>query len=107
MTAKVETCSCFCGTIVAELHGEPFWICYDHDEDCRRAIGSPLNVWVGYRPNEFKLIRGVPRAFSKTKGVTRTFCADCGTSISYADGLPRTDGYSRVRDEVFGRPVDW
>src|SRR4051812_34960293 len=31
------------------MHGEPFWICYDHDDDCRRAIGSLVNVWVGYR----------------------------------------------------------
>jgi hypothetical protein len=81
----METGSCYCGAVAAQLSGEPFWICYDHDDDCRRAIGSPLNIWVGYRPAEFRLIRGVPKAFSRTKGVTRTFCADCGTSISYAD----------------------
>jgi hypothetical protein len=85
MNSRIETGSCFCGAIAAELSGEPFWICYDHDDDCRRAIGSPLTIWVGYRPEELKLIRGVPKSFSKTKGVTRTFCADCGTSISYAD----------------------
>jgi hypothetical protein len=85
MNSRVETGACFCGAITAELRGEPFWICYDHDDDCRRAIGSPLNIWVGYRPGEFKLIHGAPKRFSKTKGVARTFCADCGTSISYAD----------------------
>ena len=85
MTERVETGACFCGAIAAELRGDPFWICYDHDDDCRRAVGGPLNVWVGYRPDEFRLTRGAPKSFSKTKGVVRTFCPDCGTSIAYRD----------------------
>jgi hypothetical protein len=85
MNLRVETGSCFCGTVAAEISGEPFWICYDHDDDCRRAIGSPLNIWVGYRPEQFRLVRGMPKPFSKTKSVTRSFCGDCGTSISYKD----------------------
>ena len=93
MTGRIETGACFCGAIAAEMRGEPFWICYDHDDDCRRAIGSPLNIWVGYRPNQFRLTRGAPRSFSKTKGVTRTFCPDCGTSIGYAD--------EGLRDELY------
>ena len=67
------------------MRGEPFWICYDHDDDCRRAIGSPLTIWIGYRPSEFHLTRGALRSFSKTKGVIRTFCLEYGTSISYFD----------------------
>jgi len=93
MSGRIETGACFCGAIAAEIHGEPFWVCYDHDDDCRRAIGSPLNIWVGYRPNQFRLIRGTPKSFSRTKGVFRTFCSECGTSISYLD-----DGLS---DELY------
>ena len=93
MENRIETGSCFCGAIAAEMHGEPFWICYDHDDDCRRAIGSPLNVWVGYRTNQFRLTRGMPKSFSKTKGVVRTFCPECGTSISYLD--------QGLRDELY------
>jgi hypothetical protein len=29
--------------------------------------------------------KGTLRSFSKTKGVVRTFCSDCGTSVSYLD----------------------
>jgi hypothetical protein len=86
---RIETGSCFCGSISAEMHGDPFWICSDHDDDCRKAIGSPLTVWVGYRPAQFRLLTGAPKKFSRTRGVLRTFCADCGTSIAYLDqGLP-------------------
>jgi hypothetical protein len=93
MNLRLETGSCFCGAVAAEISGEPFWICYDHDDDCRRAIGSALNIWVGYRPEQFKLVRGIPKSFSKTIGVTRTFCGECGTSISYKD-----DG---LKDELY------
>jgi hypothetical protein len=85
MDNRIETGACFCGAIAAEMRGEPFWICYDHDDDCRRALGGALTVWVGYRPTEFRLIRGAPKSFSKTKGVVRTFCGNCGTSIGYSD----------------------
>ena len=85
MGTRVESGACFCGGITAEAHGEPFWICYDHDDDCRRAIGGPLTIWIGYRPNQFRLTHGNPKSYSKTKGVVRTFCPECGTSISYMD----------------------
>lgn len=85
MSERVETCSCFCGDIRAELKGDPFWINYDHDDDCRKAIGSPLNVWVGYRPTQFRLVSGELSTFSKTRGVVRSFCGRCGTSIGYED----------------------
>ena len=89
MTARRETGTCFCEAISYEMTGEPFWTCYDHDDDCRRAIGGPLTVWVGYRPEQIFIISGAPKSFSKTKGVIRTFCADCGTSIGYQDdGIP-------------------
>jgi hypothetical protein len=81
---RTGTGRCFCGAIAAEMTGEPFWICFDHDEDCRRAIGSPLAVWIGYRPGQV-LFTGEPARFSRTPGVVRTFCGRCGTSIGYAD----------------------
>ena len=85
MDERIETGHCFCGAVAAEMRGDPFWICYDHDDDCRRAIGGPLTVWVGYRTTELRWIRGIPKAFSGTVGITRTFCSACGSSISYTD----------------------
>ncbi|MDG4851215.1 MULTISPECIES: GFA family protein [unclassified Mesorhizobium] len=85
MESTIETGACFCGAIAAEMQGDPFWICFDHDDDCRRAIGSPLTIWIGYRPDQFRLTRGQPREFSKTRGIVRSFCEKCGTSIAYRD----------------------
>ena len=102
---RIEPGHCFCGRIQALMHGEPFWICYDHDDDCRRAIGSPLTIWVGYRPEQFVLKSGYLKTFSKTPGIVRTFCGDCGTSIGYEDqGLPDNSTSASVsctRQNVF------
>ncbi|HET7409576.1 MAG TPA: GFA family protein [Paracoccaceae bacterium] len=143
MTGRIETGRCFCGAIAARMTGEPFWICFDHDDDCRRAIGGPMTVWIGYRPDQIRFTKGEPASFSKTPGVVRTFCSRCGTSIGYndeglaaesylsigfmdrperfapaahagwkeklswlhvADGLDRTDMYTRPRDPAVGYP---
>jgi len=96
MSERIETGACFCGAVAAELRGDPFWVCYDHDDDCRRAIGSPLTIWVGYRPHQVTLLRGSPKSFSKTKGVVRTFCADCGTSIGYRDEGIADESYVNI-----------
>lgn len=86
---RIERGSCFCGQIVLEARGEPFWINADHDDDCRKAIGGPMTVWIGYRQGQVRFLCGEPKRFSRTPGVTRGFCATCGSSISYADaGLP-------------------
>lgn len=86
---RLERGRCFCGAIQVEMTGEPFWVCYDHDDDCRCAIGGPLTIWIGYRSAQFKWTAGCARTFSKTRGVTRYFCGACGSSIAYTDeGLP-------------------
>ncbi len=93
MVDRLETASCFCGRVQAECEGEPFWINYDHDADCRQAIGGPLTVWVGYRPQQFRITKGEMKRFSKTSGVTRTFCGNCGSSIGYFD--------EGIKDEIY------
>jgi hypothetical protein len=48
-----------------------------------------MTIWIGYRAEQVISITGAPKTFSKTPGVVRSFCGDCGTSIGYQDeGLP-------------------
>lgn len=93
MTERRERGACFCGRITAEMQGEPFWIAFDHDDDCRRATGGALIVWIGYRPEQIRFTSGEPKSFSRTEGIVRTFCPDCGTSIAYMD--------TGIEDEVY------
>ena len=109
--SQIEPGSCFCGAITAEAVGEPFWINWDHDDDCRKAIGCPMTIWIGYRSEQVTFTNGMPTTFSKTRGVLRSFCGKCGTSIGYQDeGLPGEvylcigfmDAPERFRPEAHG-----
>jgi len=89
MMSRIERGSCFCGAVEIDAVGEPFWITWDHDDDCRKAIGAPLTIWIGYRADQIIPVTGIPKTFSKNPGVVRSFCGECGTSIGYQDeGLP-------------------
>lgn len=73
---RLEHGHCFCGAIEATFEGDPFWICFDHDDDCRRAIGSPLTIWIGYQAAQVNFRRGEPATFSKTRGIVRFILRD-------------------------------
>ncbi|MCV3739501.1 GFA family protein [Rhizobium sp. TRM96647] len=90
---RLEHGHCFCGAIEATFKGDPFWICFDHDDDCRRALGSPLTIWIGYKSSQVTFDQGQPATYSKTRGVLRSFCGKCGTSISYTDNGLSDDVY--------------
>jgi hypothetical protein len=56
-------------------------------------VGGAANVWVGYQPHQVTITSGKPAVFSKTPGISRSFCSTCGTSIAYQD-----DG---IKDELY------
>ena len=77
--------SCFCRHNQFRFHGRPFWITYDHDADCRKAVGAPLVIWIGYLAGDVERLRGQPAVFNSSPVIRRHFCDRCGTSIAYED----------------------
>jgi hypothetical protein len=53
-----------------------------HCKDCRRQTGAPAVVWAGFRAGEVSFA-GAPKRRRSSEQVTRAFCAECGTPISY------------------------
>lgn len=49
----------------------------------RWVARSPSGL--GYRQAQISFGTNVPKMFSQTPGVIRTFCEECGSSIGYAD----------------------
>jgi hypothetical protein len=73
---------CFCGAIRFTASAEPFQVSWCHCKDCRRQSGAPAVVWAGFRSGEV-VFEGTPKRRRSSERVTRSFCADCGTPISY------------------------
>ena len=77
---------CFCGAVRfrAELTGDAA-IC--HCEHCRRATGASMWACAEARRDEVEWTAGTPAAYHHASDwptpITRRFCGDCGTTLTY------------------------
>ena len=55
-----------------------------HCRTCRRVAGAPVVAWVTFPVERFRWVKGAATSFHSTELVTRTFCRDCGTPLTYA-----------------------
>jgi hypothetical protein len=74
---------CLCGAVRYEVSGPPRDSAYCHCASCRRAAGAPVVPWVTYPGVAFRVTHGQPASFHSSPPVTRTFCATCGTPLTY------------------------
>lgn len=88
--AATNTCGlCYCGETTWEYSGDPSWACFCHCEDCRRNCSAPVVGWLGVAASRFHWTGKAPRSFASSPGVTRYFCATCGTPMAFiADHYP-------------------
>jgi hypothetical protein len=80
----VHTGGCLCGAIRYRAEGAPNWAAFCHCESCRRATGGVAVAYAGFPAENFHYARGRPALYASSDGVTRSFCAHCGTSLTYA-----------------------
>ena len=81
MTEMLEG-GCFCGALRFEIEGPESFACFCHCESCQRAAGAPVVAWATYRREAFRMTRGEMQIINSSPGVTRGFCARCGSSLS-------------------------
>ena len=79
---RIATGGCMCGSIRFQMTGTPHLVEYCHCHSCRKAVGAPLMAWAGIAVGQFIITRGDPARFSSSPGVDRTFCTQCGTSLT-------------------------
>ncbi|MBZ8135381.1 GFA family protein [Afifella sp. IM 167] len=75
---------CFCGAITFEALSQPLQVSWCHCKDCRRQTGAPAVVWAGF-PADLVTWHGEPTRRPSSPGIVRSFCAACGTPLSYSD----------------------
>lgn len=90
----VFTGGCQCGAVRFRVEGALGESSVCHCRMCQKAFGgffAPL-VWV--RDTIFTWTRGAPRQFQSSNVVTRGFCANCGTPLTYEapDGVAMAIG---------------
>ena len=80
---------CCCGSVRFEIAAEPVLVEICHCRTCRRASGAPAMAWAGIPLAGFRFVEGEPGGFVSSPGVTRGFCARCGTSLTiFSEAFP-------------------
>jgi hypothetical protein len=74
---------CLCGAVRYRIGAVPQSSVVCHCESCRRASGATPVAWITVERPQFEFIQGNPRTYSSSPGVTRQFCGECGTPLTY------------------------
>jgi hypothetical protein len=66
-----------------EAGGKPFHETSCHCTICRRASGAPFVAWFSVPRSGLRWVQGEPTRFQSSAKGTRSFCARCGTQLTF------------------------
>ncbi len=103
-SSPTRTGGCLCGRTRFSATGKPRFVANCHCRSCRKATGGAYGTWAGFADTQIEW-SGEPRALHESSpGVTRGFCAHCGSPLSYQGA--RWPGETHVTIGVFDRAED-
>lgn len=74
---------CLCGRVRYVARGRPLWVVHCHCSSCRHHTSSPAATFIGF-PEAAVQWGTSPGVYASSPGVSRHFCARCGTPLAYA-----------------------
>jgi hypothetical protein len=74
---------CYCGAIRYLAKQKPIYQANCHCANCRKAAGAQAVAWITVRRGSFAFEKRKPARYLTETGASRTFCANCGTSLTY------------------------
>jgi len=90
---------CYCGAIRYQITSLPTWAAHCHCRSCQMALGGAFLTWAKVAAGDFEVTKGKIKTIQKTPSITRGFCGDCGTTLTY-------DSKTEVEGQDFGAG-DW
>ncbi|MCL5779309.1 GFA family protein [Limibaculum sp. FT325] len=74
---------CLCGAVSFEIDLPPEACVNCHCESCRRQCSAPMTTYIAVLDDHWRWTGTPPKLFRSSPGVERTFCATCGTPVSF------------------------
>jgi len=74
---------CLCGAVRYRIDGTPRRCTHCHCLHCRRASGAAFVTWAEFDASGFVFVTGSPARYESRPKVTRRFCGNCGTQLTY------------------------
>lgn len=85
------TGGCYCKAIRYQVAERIFDATLCHCDQCQKTTGAPCVAWFSVASADFVLLAGAPASFRASSHATRTFCAACGTQLTFVDDASRGD----------------
>ena len=83
-TSNVEFSGrCLCGAVRYRAAGKPDRVLHCHCDSCRRHTGAPMATLAVFRAEQVAFTGTARKPYESAPGVERSFCPDCGTSLSW------------------------
>jgi hypothetical protein len=85
-SAVQAAAQCVCGAVRLEIDVPAVWAWHDHSRASGHAQGSASVTYVGSWRSRFRVLDGgenIGRYEDAAAGTTRSFCARCGTPLTY------------------------
>ena len=79
------TGGCHCTAIRYEAATQPYNRTNCHCTACRGTTGAPCVAWFSVGKQHFRFTQGTPTRYRSSQHATRTFCAICGTQLTFSD----------------------
>src|SRR4051812_2881307 len=81
--AETHKGSCYCGAVEIEMQGPPLDMGYCHCANCRKYSGAPVNAFVLWKIDSFKVTRGADSLgkFKSSEISDRRYCTKCGAHM--------------------------
>jgi hypothetical protein len=83
MNAETFRGGCFCRAIRYKITSQPLDAGTCHCMTCRGVSSAPSLPFVTFPVGHFSICSGKPVTFQSSSHVERTFCAHCGTPLTY------------------------
>ena len=84
MSQQDLTGGCLCGSVRYQAAAPLPDATFCHCRSCRRSTGATAVPWVTVPLAGLRWSGAQPAQFASSPGVTRSFCARCGTPLAYA-----------------------
>ncbi len=91
--SSIASGECRCGRYRFETRSKPFLVSYCHCNDCRKATGAVVTVFVGFNESYIRILGDKPNVYESSSTVRRFFCKYCGTPIGYKDNKLPSEMY--------------
>ncbi|HKP80277.1 MAG TPA: GFA family protein [Phenylobacterium sp.] len=100
-SASARTGGCQCGAVRFRVEGELGHASICHCRMCQKAFGAFYGPYVSMRPEQVTWTRGERKQFASSNLVSRGFCGDCGTQLTFEGA-----GFFDIAIGAFDDPSD-